>query len=145
MRDNLTTEVRDCVSALADLDETPLYRALIDSLVCLGVAGTIGALRLWARASAPPLPTEAVGRAVEDLQRLLEDGGMSHLESTLRLAPLAAAKGDSRLELNQVLDRFELGLASNAFVTMDPRNKRFPVEIVGTGKLGPNILGSSAR
>jgi hypothetical protein len=52
-----------------------------------------------------------------------------------RLLPLALAKGESKQQLEEVLDRLERDLPSTAFIAFDPSNKRYPVNVTETGRL----------
>lgn len=78
-----------------------------------------------------------VQACVHELQDVIDKYGVSTLQTCLKLVPLARAKGESRAELDLMLDRMDRGLVTNCFVTVNPANKRFPVEIVGTGRIGP--------
>lgn len=144
---DVLTEIRDALASADREEAEPLLDALSQSLHMLGTEGTTQVLALWledglreavsgARGQQGSWRSDQVSETVAAIRLILEQSGLEGIDATLRLALLAAAKGDSRAELDQVLDRFNKGLLSNAFVSLDPGNKRFPVEIRSTGSLG---------
>lgn len=82
---------------------------------------------------------------LEHLQKVLTDNGLAVTRTCLTLVPIAQAKGDSKAELDLMIDRFDRGLMANAFLTLNPGNSRFPVEVVGTGQLSPSGIGMAQR
>lgn len=74
---------------------------------------------------------------LDRLKKTIDAHGVATTEACLTLVPIAQAKGDSRAEVDLMLDRFDRGLMANAFITLNPSNKRFPCEVVGTGRVVP--------
>lgn len=71
-----------------------------------------------------------------DLQVALTRYDVATVSGCLKLLPLALAKGDSKAEIDLAVERYARGLPSGVWITMDPGNRRFPIEAVGTGRLG---------
>lgn len=84
--------------------------------------------------SADPHDT-TVAKLLSSLTHVVEVHGLATAETMIRLLPIAQAKGDSRQQLEEVLDRHERGLPSTAFIQLDPNNRRYPTSIVETGRL----------
>lgn len=79
------------------------------------------------------------------LEEVLREHGIATTAMCLRLVPVAQAKGDSRAEIDLMLDRYDRGLMANAFLTLNPRHPRFPCEVVGTGRIVPPGLDVPQR
>lgn len=93
-----------------------------------------------------PDPEQAeAGQFLQELREALDRVGLATVRTCLKLVPLAQAKGESRAELDLMIDRMDRGLIANCFVSVNPNNTRFPVEIIGTGRLGPSGLDLPAR
>ena len=100
-----------------------------------------GARELLQQAAARLDGLKAAGHAdaaalVRQVSGLLKLHSLSVVVLTMELAPLAYARGESRLELLDMGHRYRAHRPYNAFIRLDPRAE-WPVDVSSTGQYGP--------
>ncbi len=85
-----------------------------------------------------------VAPLLQGLYEIISGHGTSVAQSLLGLAPVALAKGDSKRQLDESMDRYSRGLPTNMFIELDP-SKRFTCEVTETGRLGLANLSLVSR